>query len=75
MAGLTLLVLVQTGLLLYLLYRVHRLEQWLSQGGRPWRRGQPPADGGRKVIPLLKQQIPPGPFKGKPTPPSTDPKK
>ena len=74
MAGLTILVLFQTGAIIYLIYRVHRLEQMLGGGGRPVRRGHA-GDGDRKVIPLLKEDISPGPFKGKPSPPSSDPKR
>lgn len=74
MAGLTVLVLIQTGAIIYLIYRFHRLEQTLSTGGRPVRRGNA-GDGERKVIPLLKEQIVPGPFKGKPNPPPSEPKK
>lgn len=74
MAGLTLLMLLQMSGILYLIYRVHRLEQRLGQEGRPLRRGAS-GDGDSKVIPLLKDQIPPGPFRGKPNPPPSDPKK
>lgn len=73
MAGLTLLALVQTGAIIYLIYRVHRLEQIIG-GGRPGRRANP-GDGERKVIPLLKAHVAPGPFQGKEAPPPTDPKK
>lgn len=73
MAGLTLLVLLQTGAIIYLIYRVHRLEQIMG-GGRPGRRPNS-GDGERKVIPLLREHLPPGPFKGKKEPTPTDPKR
>lgn len=74
MAGLTLLALLQTGAILYLLYRVHRLEQMISGGIRPVRRANG-GEGERKVIPLLKEHVPLGPFKGKQNPPPPEPKK
>lgn len=76
MAGLTLLVLFQTGAIIYLLYRVNRLEQILNAGVRPVRRGNG-GTGERKVIPLLKEQVAPGPFPGKssPSPSESEPEK
>lgn len=62
---------MQTGAIIYLIYRVHRLEQMLN-GGRSARRERG-GNGDSKVIPLLKEHLPPGPFKGKPNPP--DPKR
>ncbi|MEW8978079.1 MAG: hypothetical protein AB2385_06705 [Symbiobacterium sp.] len=68
METLQFLVLVQLVAVLYLIYRVHRLEQALSarerlsrSSGRGTRRG--------KVVPLLKEDIPPGPFRRSPDPP------
>jgi len=67
---LRLLVLLQFFAVLYLIYRVHRLEQLVS--GR-MRAPRPNHRGGRsgKVVPLLKEDIPPGPFS--PRPGSSDP--
>lgn len=72
MAGLTWLLLLQTGAIIYLIYKVHRLEQTIGGGNRPTRRSNP-GDGERKVIPLLRENLAPGPFKGK-NPPPSDPK-
>ncbi|MFZ5822766.1 MAG: hypothetical protein ACOY94_00240 [Bacillota bacterium] len=72
MAGLTLLVLFQTGAIIYLVYRVNRLEQMLNVGARPARRGKA-GSGEHKVIPLLKEHIAPGPFRGKSNPPPSEP--
>jgi hypothetical protein len=63
--------LLQTGAILYLIYRVHRLEQRIGNGIRPVRRANP-GDGERKVIPLLKDQA--APSKERPNPPQ-QPKK
>ncbi len=70
METLRLLVLLLLAAVLYLIYRVHRLEQLLS--GRI-RTPRPNHRGGRsgKVVPLLRDDIPPGPFS--PRPGSTDP--
>lgn len=45
----------------YLIYKVHRLERLLDEG-RTRRRASLEGDG--KVIPILKENIEPGPFKG-----------
>lgn len=61
-----LLLLLQLVAILYLIYRVHRLEQATGTGGgRPVRRAGRGESGG-KVVPLLKDDIPPGPFRPKP---------
>lgn len=67
-----LLALFQTGAIIYLIYRVNRLEQALGGGQRPARRPTPPK-GERKVIPLIRDNLEPGPFKGKPDPSRSDP--
>ena len=54
------------GGLAYLIYRVHRLEKALE--GRSNRRAVVRTAGGGKVIPILKEHIEPGPFKGEPDP-------
>lgn len=45
----------------YLIYRVDRLERRLESGGKLRRTSRAPGDG--KVIPILKDNIEPGPFK------------
>jgi hypothetical protein len=52
------------GGLAYLIYRVHRLEKTLA--GRGARRVATRSHSGGKVIPILKDQIEPGPFKPDP---------
>lgn len=46
---------------LYLIYKVNRLERLLE--GRSSARRAPARSGDGKVIPILKDQIEPGPFK------------
>lgn len=71
METLRLLVLLLFVAVLYLIYRVHRLEQLLS-GRMPMprlnRRGGRPG----KVVPLLREDIPPGPFASRPGPSDSD---
>jgi len=73
LAGLTWFMLLQTVAILYLIYRVHRLEERIGTGGRPARR-TPSTEGDSKVIPLLRDRVPVGPF-GKGDHPPTDPPK
>lgn len=69
--GLIGLSLLQTALLVYLLYRVIRLERMV--GSRPLRRGGS-AKGEGRVIPLLRDGIEPGPFKTHRDPDSSGPR-
>ncbi|MBP2018170.1 hypothetical protein J2Z79_001569 [Symbiobacterium terraclitae] len=62
METLQVLVLLQLAAVLYLIYRVHRLEQSLGGRARGSRRSDP-GSGSGKVVPLLKDNIPPGPFR------------
>ncbi|WP_374712255.1 hypothetical protein [Symbiobacterium terraclitae] len=64
METLQVLVLLQMAAVLYLIYRVHRLEQSLGGRARGSRRSDPGrGSGSGKVVPLLKDDIPPGPFR------------
>ncbi len=73
MPNMTLIVLLQFAATLYLIYRVNRLEQRLGTGGRPARRGTATTGDG-KVVPLLREQVPVGPFGKGHEPPSDSPK-
>lgn len=66
-----LLLLLQFVAILYLVYRVHRLEQAMGSGSRTPRRASRSESCG-KVVPLLKEEIPPGPFRPKPGSPDTE---
>lgn len=65
METLQLLMLLQLAAVLYLIYRVHRLEQALGGRIRAPRRTDP-GSGPGKVVPLLRDDIPPGPFRSRP---------
>jgi len=62
METLQLLMLLQLAAVLYLIYRVRRLEQALGGRTRVTRRTEA-GSGAGKVVPLLKDDIPPGPFR------------
>lgn len=69
MDGITALLLLLLGAVVYLIYKVNRLEDLVSGGGRHRRR---PA-GDSKVIPILKEHIEPGPFKPEQQPKPPEP--
>jgi hypothetical protein len=57
--GDTLLLYLLLAAVVYLIYKVHQLERMLGAGVRR----RKPLRGDPKVIPILKDEIPPGPFK------------
>lgn len=68
---LALLLLINVGALVYLVYKVNRLERLLEEG-RPHR--QSGSRGKGKVVPLLKENIEPGPFRKKKDPDEPGPR-
>ncbi|OTA41133.1 MAG: hypothetical protein A6D92_09670 [Symbiobacterium thermophilum] len=62
METLRLLLLLQFAALLYLIYRVHRLEQLVNGRIRTTPRLTQRSGRSGKVVPLLRDDIPPGPF-------------
>ncbi|MBY6274961.1 hypothetical protein [Symbiobacterium thermophilum] len=62
METLRLLLLLQFAALLYLIYRVHRLEQLVNGRIRTTPRLTQRSGRAGKVVPLLRDDIPPGPF-------------
>lgn len=47
----------------YLMYKVNKLERMLDGGASRRKPVRAPSSGDGKVIPILKEQIEPGPFK------------